>query len=340
MKKNNRRGIIAGGNWIIDQVKIIDKFPEEEKLVNIISEYKSNGGAAFNVLKDLFKLEVPFPIEAIGLLGEDEHGMQILKECKQMGINARLLLTTNQSGTSYTDVMSVESTGRRTFFHHRGANALLDESMFDFSVSNSKLFHLGYLLLLDKMDVINEMGETGAARVLKNAKENGLITSVDIVSESSARFSDVIPASLPYVDYLFINEFEAQMLTGISTTINGAVSIEQCIEAASSILKMGVQKWVILHFPEGVTAISQRGEMLHQTSLNIPSSIVAGSVGAGDAFAAGVLTGIHEEWNMKKCLEFGVSVAASSLTAPTCSDGVKSFSECLSMMEKYGFKQY
>lgn len=34
-----------------------------------------------------------------------------------------------------TDVMTVESTGERTFFHHRGANAELGSEHFDFSKS-------------------------------------------------------------------------------------------------------------------------------------------------------------------------------------------------------------
>ena len=32
---DERRGILAGGNWIIDQVKIIDVYPGHEQLANI-----------------------------------------------------------------------------------------------------------------------------------------------------------------------------------------------------------------------------------------------------------------------------------------------------------------
>ncbi|MBT6852465.1 MAG: carbohydrate kinase family protein, partial [Opitutae bacterium] len=31
----SRSGILAGGNWIIDQVKIIDVYPKHEQLANI-----------------------------------------------------------------------------------------------------------------------------------------------------------------------------------------------------------------------------------------------------------------------------------------------------------------
>lgn len=334
-----RNGIMVGGNWIIDQVKLIDTYPQEEKLVNILEEFSSNGGSAYNILKDLYKLKVEFPLEGIGLVGDDERGQTILEECKQMSVDTRQIKT-SAAPTSYTDVMSVQSTGRRTFFHHRGANALLDESCFDFSASNARIFHLGYLLLLDKLDILGADGLTGAATVLKRAKEAGFITTVDIVSENSARFKEIIPPSLPFVDYLFINEFEAKMLTGIETcTDAGLVCRSKCYDAAVRILAMGVNEWVVLHFPEGVIAVAKNGDTLFQPSIKLDATKIIGAVGAGDAFAAGVLTGIHNGWPMQKSLELGVCAAATSLFGATSSDSILSCNECLQLVQEYGFKK-
>lgn len=52
-----REGILVGGNWIIDQVKVIDVYPEEEKLVNIFTQSSCNGGSAYNVITGLEKLK-------------------------------------------------------------------------------------------------------------------------------------------------------------------------------------------------------------------------------------------------------------------------------------------
>ncbi|RZK77151.1 MAG: hypothetical protein EOO92_13440 [Pedobacter sp.] len=334
-----RKGILVGGNWIIDQVKIIDAFPEEEKLVNIISECSSNGGSAYNILKDLVKLQADFPLSGVGLVGDDERGDFIINECTELGIDVTQLNKMPNAYTSYTDVMTVQSTGRRTFFHQRGANALLDIDHFDFSSSNAKLFHLGYLLLLDKLDVLEHDGFTRAAKVLKTAKLDGFITSVDVVSEKSQRFNQLIPPTLPFIDYLFVNEFEAGMITGIQTTNDkGKVVVDLCCEAAKQIISMGVNKWVILHFPAGIVAANHNGELVFQESISIPENLIVGAVGAGDAFAAGVLIGIHNELPMAKCLEIGVCAAASSLFASTSSDGVLPISECLSLAQKHGFK--
>lgn len=329
-----------GGNWIVDQVKVIDKYPSQQALSNILSECSSNGGSAYNIVMDLNKLQAPFPIEGVGLVGDDNRGNKIIDDCKALGINTGQLKTMPGVSTSYTDVMSVKSTGMRTFFHQRGANALLDEEHFDFIASNAKIFHLGYLMLLDKLDLIKDNGNTGAAEVLKRATEQGLITSVDLVSQESEYFTSIIPPSLPYIDYLFLNEFEAWMLSGVNTsTGDNEISLEGCYEAASNIISMGVRKWVIIHFPFASLAINARGEKFYQPSLKIPPEKIGGAVGAGDAFAAGVLLGIHENWPMQQCLNMGVCAAASSMTQTTCSDSVLPYNECLVLAGQYGYRE-
>jgi len=334
-----KNGILVGGNWIIDQVKVIDVFPEEEKLVNILEEYNSNGGSAYNVLKGLAKLKIDFPLQGLGLVGDDERGEGIIQECLNLGIDTTQIHKKKGAFTSYTDVMTVKATGKRTFFHQRGANALLGPGDFDFTISSAKMFHLGYLLLLDRLDVIDDDGLTGASKVLKRAKESGFVTSADIVSEKSNRFKMVIPPSLPYIDYLFVNEFEAGMITGIQTISDtGTPLLDNCYKAAAKIIEMGVNKWVILHFPLGAIAVSKDGKKLFQNSVNLPYNKIEGAVGAGDAFAAGVLMGLHNDRLMKYCLELGVCAAASSLFAATSSDSIMKAEECLLLQKKYGFR--
>ena len=67
----NRSGLLAGGNWIIDQVKIVDVFPKRESLANILSQSQGTGGAPYNVLINLAKLGAPFPLAGAGFVGKD-----------------------------------------------------------------------------------------------------------------------------------------------------------------------------------------------------------------------------------------------------------------------------
>ena len=329
---------MAGGNWIIDNVKIVDVYPKEEKLANILKESTSNGGAPYNVLKALSKMGFQFPLKGIGAIGNDERGDFILKECQELKIDSSLIKKVENANTSYTDVMTVHGTGRRTFFHARGANAFLDESYFNFSISNAKIFHLGYLLLLDKLDKIGDDGLTGAAKVLRDARQLGLITSADLVSEQSERFKNIVPLSLQFIDILFVNEFEAKMLTGIEMCEDdGECSLSSAYRAAEAILNMGVKKWIIIHFPKGAIAQNTKGAKLYQPCVNMSAGKIKGSVGAGDAFAAGVLAGVHEDWTMEQSLLLGVNVAAASLMDASSSESIVSWQECLKFGEITGY---
>jgi sugar/nucleoside kinase (ribokinase family) len=75
-----------------------------------------------------------------------------------------------------------------------------------------------------------------------------------------------------------------------------------------------------------------------QSSLKLPASAIAGTAGAGDAFCAGVLYGLHEGLSLAESLKTAVCVAAASLSDPTCTDGVKSLKACLALAKKYGFR--
>lgn len=332
--------MLVAGNWILDQVKVIDKFPEEQSLVNILHEYTSNGGSAYNILMDLTKLGVRFPLEAIGLVGDDQNGTRIVGHCREAGIDVRQLQMSPEMPTSYTIVTSVKHTGKRTFFHHRGANAYLDIDHFNFSISNAKIFHLGYLLLLDRLDEIQQNGKTKASLVLEDAKKEGFLTSIDLVSEDSNRFSDIIPCALPYVDYLFLNEYEASRLSGINLMeITGPAEMSnQCKDVFKAIFRMGVNEWIIMHHPDGVWASHRDGKQLFQPSLRLPQDRVIGANGAGDALAAGVLMGVHENWSMEACLNLGVCAAAASLSHVTCSDGICFYEDCLALSELFGYR--
>lgn len=339
MSKDTRTGILAGGNWIVDQVKMIDVYPEEEKLANILKEYTGNGGAPFNVLTALSKLNASFPLAGVGVIGDDDKGDIILQECREMNIDTGQIQRLSGKNTSYTDVMTNECTGRRTFFHCRGANSLLDEPHFDFSNTNARIFHLGYLLLLDRLDEINSDGLTGASTVFRKAKKAGLVTSVDIVSEQSNRYKEVVSSSLPYLDIFFSNEFEAEMLTGMDITdTDGNFDINRVYQAAEIILDKGVLEWVVIHSPQGAAAMNKKKERLFQPGIVVPSKKVKGAVGAGDALAAGVLFGLHENWNMSKSLKLGVGVAAASIMSVTATGSIKSLDECMSLGKKYGYK--
>jgi sugar/nucleoside kinase (ribokinase family) len=342
MKKPNshRKGLLAGGNWIIDQVKLVDVYPKPEQLANIRSQSEGTGGAPYNVLVNLSKLGAPFALSGAGLVGKDALGEQILQSCKKLEIDARQLNVTDKAPTSYTDVMTEIGHGRRTFFHNRGANALWDGQDLDFEKTKARIFHLGYLLLLDALDEPDKKYGTKAARLLDRAQRAGLKTSVDVVSEDSDRFGRIVTPALRYTDYCILNELEAGRTTGFTIRQkDGGLDTVALRHAAGALLQSGVRELVVVHFPEGGFARTRKGDDFWQPSLSLPAKYVAGSAGAGDAFCSGVLLGLHEGWDVSRCLLVAVCVAAASLSDPTCTGGVKSLQNTLALAKKYPFRQ-
>jgi len=335
---NARRGLLAGGNWIVDQVKLIDVNPKPEQLGNIRGQSQGTGGAPYNVLIDLAKLGAPFPLSGAGLVGKDSLGRLILDDCRQHKIDVRHLSATPHAPTSYTDVMTEQGGGRRTFFHARGANALWRGADLDFEKTRARIFHLGYLLLLDALDEADGRFGTKAARLLAAAQAAGVKTSVDVVSEDSGRYAQIVSPALRNVDYCILNEIEAGQTTGFKIRLaDGRLDTVALRHAAGALLQQGVRELVVIHFPEGAFARTRKGDDLWQSSLKLPPKFVAGTAGAGDAFCAGVLLGLHEGWALQRCLLTGVCIAAASLSHATCTAGVRTLNQSLALARKFGF---
>ena len=72
-RPTQRKGILAAGNWIVDQVKIVDVYPQRETLANIWSQSEGTGGSPYNILVNLSKLDAKFPLAAAGLAPRQDH---------------------------------------------------------------------------------------------------------------------------------------------------------------------------------------------------------------------------------------------------------------------------
>ena len=92
----------------------------------------------------------------------------------------------------------------------------------------------------------------------------------------------------------------------------------------------------------GVTvwgARTRNGEDFWQSSLQLPAKYISGTAGAGDAFCAGVLLGLHEGWPLPKSLLTGVCIASASLSDPTCTRGVKSLDASMALAKKFKLRR-
>ena len=333
---DKKSGITVAGNMILDVVKNIDKYPEQGMLAYVTASKRAIGGCAPNTATDLAVIDNTLPVSVIGKVGDDEYGRFLMAKLRSKGIDVTDVLVSEKSDTSFTDVMSLP-TGERTFFNAKGANAEFAPEDIDLSSLRCKIFHIGYILLLDKFDEYDEEYGTAMARFLCDVHDMGIKTSVDVVSSSNIdEYKAKILPVMPYTDYLIINETEICNIWGFNPRReDGSLDVEVVKLAMEKTMLQGVGEKVIIHAKEACFCLDKSGEFNVLGSLKIPAELIEGSVGAGDAFCAGCLYGLYNGYNDKELLEFASASAACSLFSENSVDGMKNKKEIRKLMDRY-----
>ena len=297
------KGVIGLGMWCVDTTYKINELPERGKLEPILDSFQCVGGGPSNVLTDLSSLGFNYPMIAMGSIGLDGNASIIKNHLKKNNIQINYLISSKTVPTSQTVCMS-EKKNERTFLYYPGANNLLDTKHFkiDDLKSKPKILYIGYLTLLGKLDRFN-YNKTRLNIVLEKAKKKNLITVLDLVSNKTSHFQKIVYSALPFTDYLLLNEIEAQLLFKKSIKKNdNYLNIKLILQLTKKIFKNGLLKGLIIHnSKESVCVLEDQTHNIK--SKIIPQQKIKNAVGAGDAFCAAFIYGIHENWNIEKILK-------------------------------------
>ena len=133
-----------------------------------------------------------------------------------------------------------------------------------------------------------------------------------------------------------MNEIEACSVTNLSPRNNdGSVNVENIKKTMEYFVDCGVKEKVIVHCCEAGFLMNNKKEFTIVPSLSLPKDYIKGSVGAGDAFAAGSLYGIYQGYDDKKILEFASCAAACNLSSADAISGMKPKEEIEKMENLY-----
>lgn len=324
----NYDGIAIAGNLLVDSLKQIDSYPEKGMLANIDKISLAVGGCVPNTAINLAKMKSGIPIKAIGKAGADEYGHFVAARLKEAGIDIGGVILSPDEATSFSDAMSVRSTGERTFFHYRGANKTFCPEDIDLDHLNCRIFHIGYILLLDSFDAADEEYGTVMARFLSQVQERGIRTSIDVVSDNSGQFAEKVTPALKYCDYAIMNEIEACAVSGLSPRDReGKIQVSNIKKTLEEFMKIGVRKRAVIHCPEAGFCMDAEKGFCMVPSFRLPPGYIQGSVGAGDAFCAGCLHEIYQGSTAEVMLEYAAAAAAANLSRPDAVSGMQKASE-------------
>ncbi len=328
-----RSGIVLAGTIVLDIVHMIGQWPEEEQIAFIHETIEAPGGPPHNAAAGLVKLDAPFPVTLKCLVGDDAEGETFIRIAGELGLNTGHVITVPGQTTDLTHVMTSKATGRRTFFFHPGANGTMMAEQMLPPDDHGKIYYLGSPGISSSMDKTD-----GWRAALKTARGMGYKTAMELCPVPAELQQAQTRPCLPLLDYFVINDSEAQILSGLPVTRNGRFDKTLALAAARNLLDRGVEDLVSIHHPEGAVALRKSGENAFAPSVNVPQGEIVGSVGAGDAFYAGMLFGLHEDWPLQQCLTLANASAATSLHSATTSASIRPWQECLAYAAKKGLR--
>ncbi|MFB2550454.1 carbohydrate kinase family protein [Ensifer soli] len=336
MAAKRKRGFVTAGTWCLDRNRIIDAWPREDSVAITWGLEERGGGSACNLGIDMRRLDPDVPVETIGLVGEDSAGERMIAEAKAAGIDTRQMRIVPGATSNITEAFISKASGLRTHISELGVGALLAPEHFDFSETSGRFLHLGIPGVHRTMDGPQDGDANGWVTVLKAARAAGLETNLELCTLPPERLRAVIHPCLPHLDTLIVNDSEIGALAEIETVKGGRTDLDAVRQAAREVLLRGAMRLVTVHFPSGAVTVTRDGQVAFVPSVAVPPEAVAGPNGAGDAFAAGFLYGLHESWALEDAIWLGHAAAACSLRTTGTTDGVEAWQTCLSIAERWG----
>jgi sugar/nucleoside kinase (ribokinase family) len=322
----------------VDRNITVNFWPPQETVATMLAQADFGGCPGHNMSSALKRLGAPFPVEAQGLVGDDEFGHLLFRICDELGITRDMLEMRAGIDTSLTLAMTAQDSGKRTFFHKPGALALQSPDDFDFTKTSARILHMGLPGLQAILDAPWKDEASGWLAVLKKARAAGLQTNMELVSIEPAKIRATAETFLPHLDMLVINDVEVGAIAGMQTVADGKADPVAVRAAAAIVMQRFPLKLIAVHHPLGGIAMARNGETVEHPSVNVPKAEVKGSNGAGDCFAAGMLFGQHEGWPLLQSLKLAHASAAMSLRSTATTATVENWQTCLAQAERWGWR--
>ncbi len=278
----------------------IARMPAQGVLIKTDQIEFSIGGCPANVAVDMARIGLKSGIS--GRVGADVFGREVRNLLNASGVDTSQLETSGTTPTSTTFVLNVAGEDRR-FIHCVGANAEYDGThVTDEAIRAAKMLFVGGFCLMDSLT------PERTVRLFRFARENHVPTALNVVLSDSTDTMAWLHPVLPWTDYFFCNNDEAERITGQKETIKQAESIRD----------LGAKTAIVTQGERGAVLISPN-DRLHAGIFPVET---VDATGTGDAFSAGFLYGVLKGKNVAECLKLGAAMGASCVRSMGATTGV------------------
>lgn len=277
---------------------------------------KRVGGAELNVAVALSRLG--HRAGWAGALGDDEFGQQILAFLRGEGVDVSgaRLDPDAPTGLYFKERRALD---RLRVLYYRTGSAASRERFEDLDTDlllSGKVLHLTGIT-----PALSQACRNLTERLVDAAVERGILLSFDanvrwgLFGNRDPR--EVLCPLAERADFLFLSDEEAELLMGGSNP----ESVQKALDGMRT-------QTVVVHGAGGAFAIE--GSKVTQKEA-YPVAVVD-TVGAGDAFVAGFLSGCLRGWEVEECLRLANACGACAVTVPGDVEGMPMEAEALSLL--------
>lgn len=269
--------------------------------------YHTGGGATNSAVS--FK-RCGFQVASIFKIGFDTAGDYILNELRNAGINTLYHATTKTTPTALSFIIPCPS-GDRTILAYRGANKTLqlDDINFDAFRNCNQLYVTS---LSGQASLILEP-------IVRYAQQHKIPVAINPGSSQLKHAPELLSKSLPYINTLIMNMYEAQLLFE-SLTEKKSFDLAAFFPL---LLSLGPSIVVVTDGAHGIYAATQEKKLFHK-ALQIK---VISSVGAGDAFGSTFVASLLKGKSIEDAVRCGMINSASVISQVGAKTGLLTFDE-------------
>ncbi|MCR5074128.1 MAG: carbohydrate kinase family protein [Clostridiales bacterium] len=294
--------VLCVGEMLADIiVRTVDEVPFRNDTQQVDEITIRSGGDANNNAINLAILG--HQVRYMGRLSTDVLGDFLLENAQNYGIDMRYAARSETPQTK--SLILINAAGDRTFLQIPGT---------------SREFCFGDcdLRALDGIDVLQIGGAlhltafdgAGCAELLREAKQRGITTTMDITTDRSGRWKGILDPCFPYLDYFLPSVEQAAMVSGKETPE----------EIAEYFLQQGVRNVAVKLGSRGSYFQNSREAFYAGCYRDLD---IAETTGAGDAFCAGFLTGVGEGLDPAGCITLATACSSFVIQAVGATAGMR-----------------
>jgi sugar/nucleoside kinase (ribokinase family) len=287
--------------------KPIDALPERGTLQLIERLELHIGGNASNTAAALGKLGVGARL--VGKVGDDNFGRFLVGALEGAGVDCSPVAIAMDGTPTPVSLVTVHSDAERSFLHAPGTNATLSFE----DIAWEKLDGVRFLHVAGPQLLVALEGEP-LADVLAEAQRRGMTTMLDTVMNPRSRGWDALSLCFPHLDWFVPSFEEIRTLTG-EETVPGQIVAARAAGARNVAIKRGA---------EGCTLAPEDREPLDVPAFPVT---VVDTLGAGDSWCAGFLTGLLKDYPLERCARLANAVGAACVGALGATAGIAALEE-------------